>query len=87
MKYFSCDLNITSHLLAIGASQLTGIDKSYFLKILSGHISAPFTFPASCIEHQLLAYNEYIENITENVIPLFESQAQQSPSKDILIQK
>jgi len=81
LEYFNCNLNITANLLATGTSQLTGADVSYVLEILNGNISPPFIFPVSCIESQLLAYYEYIQNITVNIIPTLESQAQQSPGK------
>ena len=81
VKYYYCDLNITANLLATCVSQLTMVDIAYILEIINGNVSPPFVYPISCIESQLLTYNEYVKNISNNLIQSLESQAQPSPSK------
>ena len=76
-----CDLNVNINSLAIGTSHFSGVDVDYILGIFNGTVNSPFTTPLDCIETELLSFQMFIQNITENVVPEMRTHVIPSPSK------
>lgn len=79
--FYFCELNVTTSMIASGLSQFTGLSFEYIFDILIGNINPPFASPLSCIENELMSYYFFTQYIAENIIPVFESEAEESPSK------
>ncbi|CAG9797219.1 unnamed protein product [Chironomus riparius] len=79
LDYFICNLDLTINTMALGTSQFSGISSDYIRGIFDGLISPPFVHPLSCIEDELLSFNLFVKNLTENVVPNLETQVIPSP--------
>ena len=65
----------------MGTSQLSGVSTDYILGIFNGSVNPPFVPSLDCIRNELLSFNTYVQNLTENVIPELKSNVIPSPSK------
>ncbi|KAL7040068.1 hypothetical protein ACKWTF_000248 [Chironomus riparius] len=77
--HLECNLDLSIQTMAIGTSQLSGISPDYIFGIFNGTINPPFVSPLDCIRFELLSFNTYVQNLTDNVIPEMKTHVIRSP--------
>lgn len=70
---------------ANATSTLSGVDSEIIYNILTGVTVAPFTYPLSCIETDLVYLAGQISILVNNIIPGLQNFAINATSKSLLL--